>query len=441
MTDTAGFVQQFLLFIKQEKLLNSKERTLLAISGGIDSVVLAHLFSKSKLPFGIVHCHFGLRKEADREAIFVENLAKEFQVPFYFQQFDTNLYAQEHKLSIQMAARELRYQFFEEIRQQYSFDLIATAHHLNDSLETSLYNLAKGTGVAGLRGILPKRERIIRPLLFATRKQIADFAEKNNIVWMEDASNASDKYTRNAIRHHIVPFLEKINTNLLQVYSETIKRLRSVEKVYVEKIELLKEKFLQKKGQVAYLQLEEAIDVPLLYEILKDYGFSFRQCEQIADCKETGADFFADFWAVYDRNRLVIVPRHFIEPITETYLLNASESLETPYFSIKSEEIEKEGVVFEKNNEMAYLDAEKLEYPLKVRVWQQGDSFQPLGMKGSQKISDFLVHQKVPKNLKNRIFVVLSGEKIAYVGGFRSSEAFKITSQTKKVFKLNFKNK
>jgi tRNA(Ile)-lysidine synthase len=399
---------------------------------------MAHLFAQNGYSFGIAHCHFGLRKEADQEAIFVENLAKKDNVPFHFRKFDTEAYSIEHKNSIQMAARELRYHFFEEIRHQYQYAYIATAHHLNDSLETTLYNLAKGTGIAGLRGILPKREKIIRPLLFATRKEIEYFAQKSKITWMEDATNASDKYARNAIRHHIVPNLEKLNTNLLHTFSETMMRLQSVEKAYQEKIELLKEKYLHKKGQVTYLQLNESIDVPLLYEILKEYGFSFRQCQQIADCKETGADFYATYWAVWDRNRLVVVPDNFRESIENIYDLNENEILETPFFKFISKVIDNESIIFEKNNAIAYLDAEKLEFPLKIRVWQQGDTFQPLGMKGSQKISDFLINQKIPKNLKNRIFVVLSGEKIAYIAGLRSSEAFKITSQTQKVLKLEF---
>ncbi|MCU0437796.1 MAG: tRNA lysidine(34) synthetase TilS [Raineya sp.] len=435
----AKLSEGFNLFIIKEQLFGNQDSILIAISGGIDSVVMAHLFAQSSYQFGIVHCHFGLREEANEEAVFVENLAKKFQVPFYFKKFDTLAYAERQKISIQMAARELRYNFFEEIRQQHQYNYIATAHHLNDSLETTLYNLSKGTGIAGLRGILPKRDKIVRPLLFSSRRQIENFAHQNGILWMEDVSNASDKYARNAIRHHVIPALETLNSNLLHTFSETMMRLQSVEKVYQERIELLKEKFLQKKGQVTYLQLDESIDTPLLYEILRKYGFSFRQCQQIADCKETGSDFYAAYWAVWDRNQLVIVPSDFQKKTEEVYTLNVNENIENQFFKIKSELINNENIIFEKNNnQVVYLDAEKLEFPLKIRVWEQGDTFQPLGMKGKQKVSDFLINQKISKNLKNRIFVVISGEKIAYIAGLRSSEAFKITSQTQKVLKLTF---
>ncbi|KOY87161.1 hypothetical protein AD998_14295 [bacterium 336/3] len=431
--------QDFIQFVKKEQLFEANDKILLAISGGIDSIVMAHVFAQSPYKFGIIHCHFGLREEADQEAIFVENLAKKFQIPFYFRKFDTELYAKEYKVSIQMAARELRYSFFEEVREQYAYHYIATAHHLNDSLETTLYNLAKGTGIAGLRGILSKKGSIIRPLLFATRRQIEDFAQKSDIVWMEDASNASDKYTRNFIRHQIVPALETLNSNLLDTFSETTVRLQSVEKVYQEKVQSIKEQYLQIKGQVVYLQLHESIDMPLLYEILKEYDFSFRQCQQIADCKETGADFYSEnYWAVWDRNRLVITPIIFQEIPKTEYYLNINENLETPFFYLKSKVIDNQNIIFERNNTIAYLDVEKLEFPLKIRVWEQGDSFQPLGMKGKQKVSDFLINQKIPKNLKNRIFVVISGEKIVYIAGLRGSEAFKITSQTQKVLKVEF---
>jgi len=434
---------KFLEFIQKEALFKPSQKILLAVSGGVDSIVMAHLFTQANFQFGIIHCHFGLREEADQEAIFVETLAKKLQIPFFFRKFDTLTYAEKKKVSIQMAARELRYNFFEETRAQEQYDYIATAHHLHDSLETLLYNLAKGTGIAGLRGILAKKGHIIRPLLFSNRLEITKYAQKNSIEWMEDASNASDKYSRNFIRHQIVPLLEKLNPDLIGTFSETLLRLQSVEKVYQKETERLKETYIQKIGDCVYLEIgKEEISTPLLHELLNEYGFSFRQCEQIAVSKQTGADFYAEkYWAVLDRGKLVISPLSYQNAIKEIFNLENNEEIQTPYFKAKTQIVEKEKIVFEKNNNCIYLDYNKLEFPLKIRVWQQGDFFKPLGMQGKQKISDFLINQKVPKNLKNRIFVLISGEKITCIAGYRSSEEFKITNHTQKALKVEFEFK
>ncbi|GAB4129904.1 MAG: tRNA lysidine(34) synthetase TilS [Raineya sp.] len=392
--------------------------------------------------FGIAHCHFSLRPEADQEADLVRLLAEKFSVPFYFRQFDTLNFAKKEKISVQMAARKLRYDFFQEIKTQENYDCIATAHHLNDSLETAIFNLAKGTGIAGLRGILPKSHTLVRPMLFATRKEIEDFAAKNNIQYLEDSSNASDKYQRNFIRHQILPLLsEQINPNIVENFSETAQKLVFTEKVLRNYFQDLKSRIWQEQENVFYLLLKESREVAVLHHFLEPLGFSFRQCLQIQETQQVGTDFFSgEYWAVMDRERLVITPISFKENILEQYLIEwGQDSLSSHFFSLKISYLDADSVAFTSSSEVLYLDAEKLQFPLMIRSWQQGDKFQPLGMKGKRKVSDFLVDEKVPKNLKNRIFVLLSGTEIAAILGKRSSEQFRVDAQSKSVIKIEYK--
>ncbi|MFN3317080.1 MAG: tRNA lysidine(34) synthetase TilS, partial [Raineya sp.] len=268
-------------FIAKNQLFKPQERILLAVSGGVDSVVMAHLFFQANFLFGIAHCHFSLRPEADQEANLVSELAKKFSVPFFFRQFDTLHFAKNEKISIQMAARHLRYDFFEEIRKQEKYDYIATAHHLNDSLETAIFNLAKGTGIAGLRGILPKNNTLIRPLLFATRKEIESFAQENKIVHLEDSSNHSDKYQRNFIRHQIIPRLsEQINPNIVENFSETAQKLIFTEKILKKYFQDLQNKIWREENNVFFLSFQEGKEATILHYFLEPLGFSFRQCLQ-----------------------------------------------------------------------------------------------------------------------------------------------------------------
>lgn len=435
-------LNNFLRFIARNTLFSPQEPILLAVSGGMDSVAMSHLFFRAKFCFGIAHCHFSLRPEADAEAELVKQLAQKFEVPFFFRQFDTLSFAKKEKISVQMAARKLRYSFFEEIRRKEDFAYIATAHHLNDSLETAIFNLAKGTGIAGLRGILPKKNNLIRPMLFATRNEIELFVKENKISYLEDSSNASEKYQRNFIRHQIIPRLaEQINPQIVENFAETAQKLIFTEKIQQKYFEELSKRIWQKKGQVYFLSLQETQEAAALHYFLEPLGFSFRQCLQIQETTQTGSDFFSEnYWAVMDRNRLVITPISFKQEISEKYFIHTQESiLETEFFSLKINFIQNIPSVFAPPTEALYFDAEKLQFPLVVRAWQEGDTFQALGMKGNKKISDFLIDEKVPKNLKKRVFVVVSGKEIAGILGMRSSEKFKIGKNTKKIMQVDFR--
>jgi len=432
-------LEKFLKYIEKNQLFSPNDRVLLAISGGIDSVVMSYLFFQAKFRFGIVHCHFSLRPEADEEADFVKALAEKLAVPFYFKKFETETFAKNEKISIQMAARKLRYDFFEQIRNENQFSYIATAHHLNDSLETAIFNLAKGTGIAGLRGILPKNGFLIRPMLFATRKEIEFFVKNNQISYLEDSSNISEKYKRNFIRHQIVPRLAgQINPHLVENFAETAQKLIFTEKIQEAYFQELEKKIWQKKGLAYYLDLSENRDAVVLHHFLEPFGFSFRQCLQMQENEQVGSDFFSEeYWVVRDRKQLVITPISFRQDITEKYYIaSQQETLQTDFFSLEIKISETLPVRFVSPHEALYFDAEKLHFPLVVRAWQEGDKFQPLGMKGTRKISDFLTDEKVPKNLKKRIFVLESGKEIAGILGMRSSEKFKVNTNTQKVLIL-----
>lgn len=434
-------LEKFLKFIQKHRLFSFQNQILLAVSGGIDSVVMAHLFLRAKLNFAIAHCHFSLRPEADQEARFVEQLAQNWGVRFFFRQFDTIHFAQQEKVSVQMAARHLRYDFFEQIRSQENYDYIATAHHLNDSLETALFNFSKGTGISGLRGILPKTNKIVRPLLFATRLEIEKFASENQIRWLEDSSNAVDKYQRNFIRHQIIPRLAaQINPNIVETFAETAQRLTFAEKILKNYFNNLKNEIWQTKGEVIFLKAQHA-EAVILHHFLETLGFSFRQCQDMADCQQTGADFFsATHWAVKDRKQWVIVPTAYQEEISAVWQIERhTQTLQSDYFHL-SFEYQLPPLRFAPPTEALYFDAEKLAFPLLLRSWQEGDKFHPLGMKGTKKISDFLIDEKVPKNLKKRIFVLVSNNEIVAILGMRSSEKFKVDTHTKQVWKVSMMN-
>ncbi len=439
-TFSMDLLKDFQAYIFRENLFEKSDKILVAVSGGVDSVVLLHLLVLLGYKVGVVHCHFALRAEADKEVEFVKGLAEKLEVPFYFQKFETALWAHKEGISIQMAARKLRYDFFEQIRQREHYEYIATAHHLNDSLETAIFNFSKGTGIAGLRGILPKNGFIVRPLLFASKAEILRYAQKQGLEWLEDSSNASCDYTRNFIRHKVLPLLEQINPNILQNFSETTQRLLSAEKIWQNKLQEIEQRYMQEQGEICQIRFSDEIDVAILHHFLEKWGFSFRQCQDIYESKQVGAEFFSrTHWLVRDRHAWIIVPISFHQNENTSFELRENEVLKTKYFELKSENFENSNLFINKKPNEAYFDAEKLQFPLRVRVWHRGDRFQPLGMKGKKKISDFLIDCKVPKNLKRRIFVVESGEEIIYVAGLRSSEYAKVSSETQKICKLTFR--
>lgn len=431
-------LKEFKIFAADVIGLDKGKVTLLAISGGRDSVAMCELFSQAKLSFAIAHCNFLLRgKESDEDEIFVKKLSLKYRVPLFLKRFDTSEFAAKNKLSVQQAARELRYSWFEEIRSNQGFDFIATAHHKDDELETFLINLVRGTGIAGLHGIFPKRGNIIRPLLFASREAIDVFVRKRKLKFREDRTNASDKYLRNKIRHKILPLFEEINPSFRKTLGEEISRLRETEKIYRYFISQ-EEKKVRTENRISIFKLLKcAFPETLLYEILKKYHFNSDVVSNLFQAlnSESGKQFFsATHRIIKDREWLLILPfqkqfereNYFIEKETKEIFVPVKMKFSlhenSARFSIP------------KNNFIACLDYEKLKFPLTLRRWKKGDSFFPFGLKKRKKLSDFFTDLKLSLADKEMVWLLCSGEKIVYVCGKRIDENYKVAKQTKKIY-------
>jgi tRNA(Ile)-lysidine synthase len=441
------FTQQFVAYITENQLFTPTDSLLVAVSGGVDSVVLAHLLHSTGYRFSVVHCNFGLRgEESEADEIFVQQLANQYGVALFHKYFNAKYTAETEQISLQMAARNLRYHWFEALLKQYNYQYILTAHHQNDTLETVLYNLVKGTGIAGLHGIKPQQGKLIRPLLFASKQQIVDYAKAHQLVWREDSSNQTSKYSRNLIRNEVVPLLKKINPNIEQTMQQSVERISAVERIFEAVIEELSKKVVQLPQKnhepvlidISLLKIEHELVVKL-YELLKPYHFNYTQTQQIIDSlyKTAGRTFeTATHCLVKDRNYLVITAKtekdsHVLQLSSETkYAVNS-------YFELHINQQSKTGnYVIDRHASVACLDKSKLKFPLSVRQWQEGDKFQPLGMTGMKKISDFLNDKKFPLNLKAMVWVLCSANQIVWVIGHRIDERYKVTANTKEVYQI-----
>lgn len=436
-------LDQLLNYISVQKLFQSEQKVLLAVSGGIDSMAMVHLFQQANFKFAIAHCNFQLRgTESDSDQLMAEKKANNCSVPFFAKSFETEEYATEHGISIQMAARDLRKAWFEELRIREGYDVIATAHHLNDSFETVLFNLAKGTGISGLKGISSKTENYIRPLMFASREMILNYVKTNNIFWREDRSNSSIKYHRNLIRHKVVPELKKINPSLEETFSQSLQKIIASERIYRRVIDHNKETLVELtndgfKIDKSKLKLIEELHI-ILFELLDEYGFNYHQVKDILPTLDgqSGKCFYSnDYQLVVDRQFL------FISKISggknvEAFVDQNKASLEVIKNQLTFEQADIEEVEFSENKNIVFLDFDKLEFPLSVRNWKIGDRFQPLGMKHKKKLSDFMIDEKIPLNLKKQVLVITSGENLVWVIGHRIDDRYKLTNQTRKAYKI-----
>jgi tRNA(Ile)-lysidine synthase len=436
-------IQRFLNYINQNNLFNSSERVLLAISGGLDSVVMCHLFYTAKIPFAIAHCNFQLRgNDSNEDESFVQQLGDNYNTTVHSIRFDTEKYVVANGVSIQMAARDLRYEWFRTLIQANHYQSIATAHHANDQVETILLNLTSGTGLRGLRGIKPQSHELVRPLLFATRKDLEKYATIHHLQWREDSSNASLKYKRNAIRHLVVPQLETLNPNFIASIIPFTHKMRLMEQLLDNQVDFWRNKVLTKIDEVTYIALQPFDGVSykalLLYEILKE--FDFETVDDILNCVDSiaGKAFHSvSHSLVIDRQQLVITPKSKVpcqqfEIAAETTHLIVGKS----HFEI--ELIDQFSMnAMDKSKNLAYLDYSSLAFPLLLRKWAIGDTFKPLGMRGrSKKISDLLIDAKVPNNLKSHVWLLESNAEIIWVVGYQISETVKINAKTNKVLKI-----
>lgn len=440
-------LNRFLTFINEQQLLKPHQKTLLTVSGGIDSMVLATLFWQAKLPFEIAHCNFGLRaEESDGDEFFVKQWAQEHHIQCFTKRFDTTQYANSKGISIQMAARELRYDWFNELRQTHGFDWIATAHHRNDVVETVLFNLVRGTGIAGLHGIRPKSGVLIRPLLFMNRIEIEAFSVDNQVLWREDSSNVTNHYHRNLLRNKVIPLLKEINPNLEKTLMQTVEKLAATEVIFEEAIEQTSQAVWQENEAVFIdFQVLNTMTVPTLrlFELVKKFGFNYHQCQEIVASidAQSGKHFESSTHTlVRDRQFLILKERLLHTPETSVEIWEHQQEVQVGTMLLKMSILtakEWSEQTLQSNQWTAYFAVDELRYPLVVRKWQQGDWFCPFGMGGKRKkISDLLIDKKISILEKEKVLVLSSNEQIMWVIGLRTDERFKVSAQTQRILEV-----
>ncbi|WP_432328778.1 tRNA lysidine(34) synthetase TilS [Mucilaginibacter sp. P25] len=419
-------VNQFVNFIEQNSLFTPAAKILAAVSGGIDSVLMVHLLKAAGYDFGIAHCNFQLRgDEALRDQTFCRNLATTLGVPFHTVNFDTEQYAADNKVSIQMAARDLRYQWFETINQQSGYEVVALAHHQNDTIETILLNLTRGTGIAGLHGILPKNGKLVRPLMFLSRLEIQTMVSAEGLTFVEDSSNASAKYARNKIRLEVVPKLKELNPSLEKTFESNLLHFRDLELLLEIRLDELRQTLLQIHDGIIYLRIAEVKKLKpkrlLLFKLLNEYGFNEATIDDLIASldKHSGRIFESGTHTLLlDRDNIILKPKTTVLPAE--VIINATDH-EANFGVYKLNLLHDDSPLIIKNNPLAVsIDADKLVYPLKIRAWYEGDHFFPLGMKGKKKLSDFFINQKVPLYQKEEIPILVNGNgEIMWIGGYR----------------------
>ena len=403
-------IDQLLDFINKQKLFQPEEQILLAVSGGIDSVVMQDLFKRAGLKYGVAHCNFQLRgEESDGDEEFVRGLARQDDVSIDVKKFETEEYAANQGISIQMAARELRRAWFEALLRSGKYSKIATAHHLNDSLETAIFNLTKGTGIAGLKGITPFKGNYVRPLLFATREMIRSYADENKLEWREDRSNSSVKYSRNLIRHQVIPELKKINPNLEFTFARSMERIAGAAEIFNNFIAKQKSSLIQERDgllEIDKRQIKNTAEPQLvLFELLSEYGYNYTQAKEIYDVldHQPGKVFFSDVYELtVDREKLFLQKKESTKSGMEWPVFENTQTLTIDTKKLEFSIIEASDYTIEKEKNIALLDLEKLRFPLKLRYWQQGDVFYPLGLKHKKQVSDFMIDEKIPVKLKKK---------------------------------------
>jgi tRNA(Ile)-lysidine synthase len=438
---------EFLNYIRKQNLLTGQERLLLAVSGGIDSMVMSHLFIKLGTDIGIAHCNFCLRaKESDKDEELVNNFALQNRIPFYSIRFNTKEHAAKNRISVQMAARDLRYEWFEKIRIENHFDLIAVAHNQNDNIETMLINLTRGTGLTGLSGMKPSGNRIIRPLLFASRQKVAEYCNVNHIDYREDQSNAETKYTRNKIRHLVIPVLKEINPSLEETMIETAERLSGIDEIISDYIEVIRSQTSYKKGTETIFDVEKLKNhqksKALIFELFGLYGITGSTTGELLRLLtgKTGKQIFTKSHRIL-RNRDELIVSPMVTNNQEYFEINDVEDL-LNVTGIKSARIINvvAGYGIPREKSVASIDYEKIRFPLIIRGWKRGDFFYPLGMSQKKKLSDYFIDRKYSLIKKENTLILESEGKIVWIIGERLDERFKVTKSTSGILNIEFEN-
>lgn len=433
--------------IQELNLFNKKVKLLVGVSGGIDSIVLLDLLSKCEYNCIIAHCNFSLRgKESDTDEQFIKQLAASYQLPFFSKKFDTKKYAACKGISIQMAARELRYDWFENIRKKKDCQYIVIAHNQNDNIETFLINIIRGTGISGLTGIEIKNKFIIRPLLFASREMIREYALDNKLAFREDSSNAETKYTRNKIRHQILPLLKEINPSIENTLSKNIERFKDIEEIYYDAINKQKQQILIFKNDKVYINIAAIQKLSpcktYLFEFLKNFNFTQHHIDDVIQILDSTSGKHVDSGThilLKDRKHLIVYPK--TENSETIYLINPNTKKIKKPVSLSFEKFNK-SIEFtpDRSKHIAFLDFEAIAFPLSIRKWNKGDFFYPLGMNNRKKLSDFFTDEKFTIFEKQNTWLLTSEDKIVWVIGHRIDNRFSISEKTKKILKITIEN-
>jgi tRNA(Ile)-lysidine synthase len=430
LTKFQNHIEQNFSQLKDKKLL-------LAVSGGIDSMVLIHLFQQLNYDIAIAHCNFQLRgKESDADENFVKSEADKFSIPNYIIRFDTENYSKESKLSIQLAARKLRYDWFQEII-SLGFDYVLTAHHLDDNVETFLINFTRGTGLEGLTGIPAQNGNIIRPLLTFSREEIENYAQANQIQWREDSSNASDKYFRNKLRHDIVPILKELNTGFLDSFQNTLHHLQQAESLVEDASKLVYEKVVEEKENRLEIHLKPLLEfqnyTAYLFQWLKEYGFSaWNDIYDLVEAQSGKQVFSETHILLKDREKLILSERKSTDK-SEVFIIDSIESKVNIPLKLR---FSKAVNIFETDSNCIFVDENKLKFPLTIRKWQEGDYFYPSGMNGKKKLSKYFKDEKYSLLDKENQWLLCSEDQIVWVIGKRADNRFTSNETTQNNIKI-----
>jgi len=422
-------------FLKGKKLL-------VACSGGVDSVVLTSLLHELEFTIGLAHCNFSLRgKESDGDEDFVLDLAGKLEISVFTETFNTKAYAKKHKLSTQVAARELRYAWFEELLTDFKFDYIITGHHSDDDLETFLINLSRGTGLRGLTGIPVVNDKIVRPLLCFGREEIVNYAKKRNLYWREDSSNSEVDYLRNKLRIETIPTYKEAAPGLLQSFQKSRSHLENSQNLVEDYMVLVSNLVISEFSdgyQIHIQKLQELPNTPaLVYELLSPFGFTdFSALLDLLTAQPGKQVFSSSHRLLKDRDLLLLTenPKKGVEKdkASEFFISENEKKIDTP-ITLEFKSAKKIGDI---SKSAVYVDKDKIRYPLLLRKWREGDVFMPLGMKGKKKLSKFFKDEKLSLVAKEKIWVLCSGDEIVWIVNYRMSDQFKVQDTTKEILKI-----
>ena len=434
LTQLQNHIQSNFPYLKEKKLL-------LAISGGIDSMVLLHLFHELKFDISVAHCNFNLRDaESDADEIFVKSTCEALKIPYFIQKFDTKQLALDYKLSIQLAARKLRYDWFSELLLENNLDYVLTAHHLDDEIETFLINLTRGTGLEGLTGIPAKNEQIIRPLLKFSREQIETFAKENTIKWREDSTNISNKYLRNKLRHDVVPILKELNPSFMQSFQNTLDNLKQSQSLVDDASRIVYRKVVLDEDNLKKINISELTKLDnyeaYLFQWLKPLGFSAWEDIYALIKAQSGKQIFAENYKLLkDRDYLIV--SEINQQVNQNVFTIQRDTLEVK--NPLKLAISKVDNVSNHSNKTIFVDEEKIVFPLTIRKWQEGDFFYPSGMDGKKKVSKYFKDEKFSLIDKQNQWLLCSNDEIVWIINHRADERFIANNNTKYILKLENK--